>query len=178
MTPDQYSKTAAEFLNVLVDAGMDHQEIVAFCKFAAEACDRLQAAGIEPAEVLSTDLNKLADGGASLGGAAILAALAGAGGAAANKLIGAGSRLAEKGFDTAVKYAPVAAVGGLAIPAIAGYAAGRSAGTMTDHADETVKSIQQRELVAMLHENARLVRQQKQIEEAAVARNPRRRRRI
>ena len=164
-----YSKTAADVIEALVANGMTHHEVSVVCKFAADVITAIEAAGGDPTELFSEDQDKVAN--------VLLDAIAGAGGKALDGIWGFGTRMAEKGVDAGIKYAPLTIGAGLAVPALAGYAAGHGMGTLTDQPEETVKSIQQRELVALLEENARAARQQQQIEEGRTALTPRRKRR-
>ena len=167
---EQYSKVAAEVIESLVNRGLSHGEVDAMCKFAADVITMVEEAGGDPVELFSGDQDKVAN--------VLLDAIASGGGKALEGLWGFGTRMAEKGVDAGIKYAPLAVGAGLALPALAGYAAGHGAGTLTDQPEETVRSIQQRELVALLEENARAAKQQRLIEEGRTALTPRRRRRI
>jgi hypothetical protein len=166
---EQYTKMAAELLDTLIGRGLSHAEIDAVCKFAADVITAVEMSGGDPAELFDPDMDKVST--------AVLEAAAGAGGRILDGIWGTSGKLLEKGLDAGIKYSPLALVAGLAVPTLAGYAAGRSAGTLTDQPEETVRAIQQRELVALLEENARNARQRKLIDEGRTALTPRRRRR-
>lgn len=164
-----YSKTAADVIESLVASGLTHREVNVVCKFAADVITAVEAAGGDPTELFSEDQDKVAN--------VVLDTIAAGAGKLLDSAWGVGGRLLEHGVGAGLKYAPLVAGAGLAVPALAGYAAGHGMGTLTDQPEETVKSIQQRELVALLEENARAARQQHLIEEGRTALTPRRKRR-
>lgn len=167
---EQYSKIAAEVIESLVNRGLSHAEVDVMCKFAADVIEMVEQTGGDTSVLFSDDQDKVAN--------VLLDAIASGGGKALEGLWGFGTRLAEKGVDAGIKYAPLAFGAGLALPALAGYAAGHGTGTLTDQPEETVRSIQQRELVDLLEENARAAKRQRLVEEGRTALSPRRRRRI
>lgn len=160
---EQRAKLAADLLGTLVDAGLTRPEMVQMLKFSADVMEKLAAEGKS-----LDDLDKQASAGnlfAALSSMVPMDAIGSIASKGLDKVLGAGEKIVGSGIDTGMKYAPLIAGASLAVPALGGYALGHGMGTATDHGDEMVRSIHQREIVSLLRENARLAEQTRLVEE-------------
>lgn len=162
------TKLAAQLLQSLTDSGLTFEETDALLKYAVSLIDSAERRGIDPTLLADEDMDKVAYGFIEPTVNAIGGLVAGA----ANKTTGL---LADVG-RTAVKQVPTALAAGLAIPTAGAYFLGRHLAQQTDNPEERIRAIQQREIVNLLEENARIARQQQQIEEGRTALTPTRKR--
>lgn len=171
MNAETYTKRAAEVLDALVDAGMTPREVKAFAKFAAEAVDKLERAGLCVADLVDETSSKHASAVA-----AILGGAAGLGTAVLDRIGRLGENTASALTQGVVRNAPLIAVGGLTIPAVAGYMAGDTLNRIQDKPEENVDVMQHRELVNALREQARLANQHRRLVQETSAAKPKRKR--
>jgi hypothetical protein len=171
MNAETYTKRAAEVLDALVDTGMTPREVKAFAKFAAESLDKLDRGGFSVDDLLDAGSEKHASAVA-----AILGGAAGLGTAALDRIGRLGENTASALVQGTVRNAPLLAVGGLALPAVAGYMAGDTLNRIQDKPEENVEVMQHRELVNALREQARLANQHRRLVQETSAAKPKRKR--